>query len=87
MREFEWDEFNQRFKVTSPSPCFASDVINQRQMEYLMSWNPDGFSITDGCIRLKGKRTWTPQEIEETLVCLIGFFAQIPDFVWHELGS
>ena len=81
------EDVAQRFTVSSPSPLFTSDMVSQRQMEYLMDWNPDGFTITDGRGRFTGEHPWTPQEIEKTLAFLIGFFDRAPDLARKELDT
>ncbi|MDO5093984.1 MAG: hypothetical protein Q4D79_11310 [Propionibacteriaceae bacterium] len=86
--KFEWGEFNQRFKVRCPDARFASDVIHQRQMEYLMAAYPGPFAIWgNGTVAFRDDRHWTPGEIEAFQAFLIGFFARVPNFVWQNLGA
>ena len=86
-QRFELEGFNERFKVKSPDPRFASAVIHQRQMEYLMGWGAPSFSIeADGLILMDG-RDWLPEDIDRADSLLRGFFARVPDFVWDDLGT
>lgn len=85
--EFESTQFNQRFKVRSPVPRFASDVFHPRQLEYFLRTGGLGFNIApDGRIRVEGGK-WSPAELDRTSEFLHGFFARIPDFAWKELGA
>lgn len=85
-QQFELEEFNDRVKVKSPHPRFASDVIHQRQMEYLLQCGHPRFSIeADGRIRVEAG-DWLPHDIDRADALLRGFFARVPDFVWTNLG-
>lgn len=85
-QQFELEEFNDRVKVKSPHPRFASDVIHQRQMEYLLACGYPQFSIeADGRIEV-GAGDWLPHDIDRADALLRGFFARVPDFVWDNLG-
>lgn len=84
---FEWEDFNRRFKVRSPHPRFASDVIHQRQMEWLMSRDSPRFEIENGRIRVDADGAWGPDDIASASDFLHGFFARVPDFVWQNLGA
>lgn len=85
--DFEWREFNERFKVGAHDRRFASHVIHQRQMEFLMSLGHPSFSIQgDGRIRLP-ESSWQPIDLERADYVLRGFFARVPDFVWQDLGA
>ena len=86
-QKFEWEEFNRQFKIRSANPRFASDVIHQRQMEYLMASGPVSFNISEGRILIGGDNDWWPQNIEAVLSFLVGFFGRVPDFVWQNLGA
>ena len=87
-QNFEWEAFNQRMKVRAPDSRFASDVIHQRQMEYLMEWGYPRFSIEHGGrVRVADGGSWLPQDIDRADALLRGFFARVPDFVYKDLGA
>ncbi len=83
---FESTDFNRQFKVRASIPRFASDVIHPRQMEYMLASRGPDFSIEpDGTITVDGGR-WFPDEIDAASEYLRGFFRNVPNFVWEELG-
>ena len=84
-QEFEWAEFNRRARINATNERFASDVIHQRMMEYLLSWNAPAFSIAAGRIRFGGP--WAPEDIAAMDRFLTGFFARVPDHVYKDLGA
>ncbi len=85
--KFESTDFNRTFKVRATHPRFASDVIHPRQMEYMLARRGPNFSIEpNGTIRVAGRK-WYPEEIDATSDYLRGFFSNVPNFVWQELGA
>ncbi|MBB1516509.1 hypothetical protein H5398_11095 [Tessaracoccus sp. MC1679] len=86
-QKFEWEDFNRRYKVRTPAPRFASDVMHQRQMEYLMAGNAPKFAISGDRIMVGGGGSWEPEDIDAASRFLHGFFARVPDFVWRQLGA
>ncbi|MDO5676740.1 MAG: hypothetical protein Q4G35_04430 [Propionibacteriaceae bacterium] len=86
-QKFEWEDFNRRFTVRTDHPKFGSDVIHQRQMEYLMQTNAPKFQIADGVIRVGDGGDWLPADIDWASKFLHGFFGRVPDFVWQQLGA
>ncbi|MFZ0322538.1 MAG: hypothetical protein WAN48_00220 [Actinomycetes bacterium] len=84
--DLESDAFNQRFRVTTSSRKFASDVLTPRQMEELLA--QPAF-----CWRIEGDEilTWSEGEIETDQVgapagLLAGILDGIPAFVWRDQG-
>lgn len=86
-QKFEWEEFNRRYKVRSSAPRFASDVIHQRQMEYLMGCGAPKFAVAGDRILVGGGGSWYPEDIDAASRFLHGFFARVPDHVWRQLGA
>lgn len=85
--KFESSDFNRQFKVRSGNPRFASDVIHPRQMEYMLARRGPNFSIEpNGSIRVAGRK-WFPEEVDAASEYLRGFFCNVPNFVWQELGA
>lgn len=86
-QKFEWEEFNRRFKVRAGNPRFASDVMHQRQMEYLMGCRAPKFAVSGDRIMVGDGGDWHPGDIDRASRFLHGFFARVPDFVWQQLGA
>lgn len=87
VQKFEWAEFNRRFKVRALNARFASDVMHQRQMEWLMACDAPGFEIERGRIVVADGGGWAPADVARASAFLRGFFARVPDFVWQGLGA
>ncbi|HQD21305.1 MAG TPA: hypothetical protein PKY27_03530 [Arachnia sp.] len=86
-QKFEWEEFNKRVRVNARDQKFASDVIHQRQMEFLLKAGAPSFRIAQGRIQVGGRDDWMPDDIDLALRFLHGFFGRVPDFVWQGLGA
>ncbi len=86
-QKFEWEEFNKRVRVNARDQKFASDVIHQRQMEFLLRAGAPSFRIAQGHIQVGGRDDWMPDDIDLALRFLHGFFGRVPDFVWQGLGA
>ncbi|MHA7860856.1 hypothetical protein ACX1DX_05695 [Tessaracoccus sp. Y36] len=86
-QKFEWEDFNRRFTVRTGNARFGSDVMHQRQMEYLMLADAPKFEISAGVIRVGDGDDWLPADLDRTSQFLHGFFARVPNFVWQELGA
>ncbi|RRS00236.1 hypothetical protein [Glycomyces terrestris] len=83
--KFEAQAFNDRFRVESPSPRFASDVIDPRMIEWLLT-DPRAHRSR---WRIEGRwlLTWRegPLDLEAILPTadfLIDLRARIPEHVW-----
>jgi hypothetical protein len=85
--EFENQAFNDRFKVASPSPRFAHDVIHPRTMEWMLAdprtrllrWRFEGawlMTFRPGPIK--------PDEVFYYADFLHQVLAQVPKHVWTE---
>ncbi|WP_432558767.1 hypothetical protein [Granulicoccus sp. GXG6511] len=81
---FEGIRFNQDFKVRSPHPKFAHDVIHPRMMEFLEARRPPAFSIEGG--RIRPVVAHGVRNVANTLEFFEQFFARVPSFVWKDLG-
>lgn len=86
-QRFEWEEFNKRVRVNARDQKFASDVIHQRQMEFLLRAGAPSFQISQGRIQVGGSNDWMPDDIDLALRFLHGFFGRVPDFVWQNLRA
>ena len=74
-------------RVNARDQKFASDVIHQRQMEFLLKAGAPSFRIAQGRIQVGGRDDWMPDDIDLALRFLHGFFGRVPDFVWQGLGA
>jgi hypothetical protein len=81
---FESEEFNDRFTVRTDNPKFASDVIHQRMMEFLMAAQPPGFRIAGNGMRFSVDKHDT-QLIGFCADFAHEFFGRVPSFVWKNL--
>lgn len=84
--QFESEQFNTRWRVTSPDPRFAHDVVHPRTMERLLQ--PD---VAGRPIRFVGDAvlTWSsgvPQleVIDARLAVLHQMIDAIPGYVWQD---
>lgn len=83
--ELESEQFNQAFRVTCPSPRFASDVLHPRMMELLMQWPALAWRFDADTLLSIGASSQTPQDIDAKLACLDAILDNIPDFVWQQV--
>ncbi|OYN89810.1 hypothetical protein [Parenemella sanctibonifatiensis] len=83
--EYESEKFNEKFKIRTHDPKFASDVIHPRAMEWLMAYHPVPFAIRDGVIRFK-VNDHEPPTIIYVANQMHGLFGWVPSFVWANLG-
>jgi hypothetical protein len=81
---FESEEFNDRFTVRADDAKFASDVINPRTMEFLMTTQPPGFRIEADVMRFSVDKHDT-QLIGRCADFAHEFFGRVPSFVWKDL--
>ncbi len=86
--DFESAEFSRRFHVKSALKRFAYGVIDARMMEYLLAGDAPTVDIENArCCLSDGSRRWDPQQFEQTLAWLAGFFDRWPDHVVASLGD
>lgn len=84
--QLESEDFNRRYRVTSTSAKFASDVLPPRTMEMLLARPPLHFRIVGTDLLCWEDGTTTPTALLARLSTLAAFVAGIPDFVWHDHG-
>ncbi|MCC3765010.1 hypothetical protein K3N28_18280 [Glycomyces sp. TRM65418] len=85
--QFENQAFNDRFKIASPSPRFAYDVIHARTMEWMLA-DPRAHAI-----RWRFEGSWlmtfrkgplNPEEVFYYADFLHQVLAQVPKHVWSD---
>lgn len=80
--DFESAEFSRKYFVKSGDKRFAYDVIHPPVMEYLLAREGPAIDIEQGCCCLaNGSSVWSPEEFEQYLEWLRGFFALWPQHV------
>lgn len=77
--QFESEEFNRRFNVKSRDPKFATDVVDGRMMEWLLSAGKEWSFELDGTRLLCYSRRRNPADLVPLLGTLKGFRDHIPD--------
>jgi len=80
--EFESEQFNRAFRVTSPDRKFATDVIHPQMMEYLLTLPDLAWSFRQGHLVTIGDGEHTLASLDATLVSIDGIVDRIPAFVW-----
>lgn len=86
--QFESEEFNRAWRVTSPNPKFAHDVVHPRLMERLMRADARGVRL-----RISGTDilTWTEgvtdlERIAGRLGLMTAVIESVPRYVWQDHG-
>ncbi len=86
--QFESEEFNRAWRVESPDPKFAHDVVHPRLMERLMRADARGV-----CLRISGTDvlTWTEgdtdlERIAGRLGLMTAVIDSVPRYVWQDHG-
>lgn len=84
--QFESEQFNARWRVTSPDPRFAHDIVHPRTMERLLQ--PD---VAGMVFRFVGDAvlTWTSgtpkiETVEQRAWALDQMIGAIPGYVWQD---
>lgn len=86
--QFESDEFNRAWRVRSPNPRFAHDVVHPRLMERLLRADARGVSLRIGGTDIV---TWADGEtrtdrIAGRLALMTAVVDSVPRFVWQDHG-
>jgi hypothetical protein len=85
--EFELEEFNREFQVKSPDRKFATDVIDQRMMRWLLQHGGRfSFELNGPYLMCFSKRR-RPQELVPLLGTLKAFGEQIPRVAFTLYGA
>ncbi len=81
--DFEWDEFNRAFRVTSTDRRFASDVMHQQMMEFLMPHRKSAWALRNGAILLTTSGRYDLATLDDRLGFVDSVLDLVPDFVWE----
>jgi hypothetical protein len=84
--EFESEDFNRKFRVTSDDRKFAYDVVHPRMMEYLLGAGSVAWRLEADTIYCWDGGRHKPAEVAARLEFLDGIGDRIPDFVWSDRG-
>jgi hypothetical protein len=79
--DFEDEEFNRHFRVTSPNRKTASDILNPRMIEALKVLDPRGLAFCQGWLVWFENGTWDPGEILPTVAQVIPLLGYLPEFL------
>lgn len=82
---FESITFDKMFAVRSREPKFAHDVLHPRMMQWMEAMGETRFSID------RGRWVWQLKHLDQSQIQWMAdychtFFAQVPTFVWADLG-
>lgn len=85
--QFESEEFNRAYHVTSSVPKFASDVVHPEMMEFLMAFEDFSVQIAGRHIVLAVPGTRDPVWYEGAMQTLGAFWDRVPQFVKDDLRA
>jgi hypothetical protein len=84
---FELETFNRRFEVRSDDRRWASAVVDQRMIGWLLESDPAlGFQLQHGWL-LAWMPLLPPQELDRVLTMAEAFHERIPGAVWSLYGN
>ncbi len=85
--QFEYADFNKKFKVRCENAKFAMDVFHPRTLDYIMKTSPPPFYISSDLALHFSVKNYSEDIAGWCESFLTGFFGRIPDFVWEDLGT
>jgi hypothetical protein len=85
--EFESEEFNRRFQITSSDRQFAFKVIDAPMMQWLLGLDSGGTYELAGHRLLVASQPLRPQELPPLLDRAVAFSEHVPRLVWNEYGT
>lgn len=83
--ELESEQFNRAFTVHCPDRKFATDVLDPRMMEYLLTLPDLAWSFRDGALLTVTARQQSLETLDTTLAAVAGILDRVPAFVWQQL--
>ncbi len=84
--QFESEEFNNRYNVTSESQRFAYDLIHPQMMEYLMASRGRHLQLGGFYLLYADPGVTAPTEILAAIQDMEGLLALVPEFVRQDIG-
>lgn len=84
--DFESEEFNNVFDVTSNVPKFAHDVVHPRMIEFLLATRPPRMLLRNGML-VTYPSSHDVAEIVDLSSFAADFLSRIPGWVWKDLGA
>ncbi len=84
--DFEWEQFNRDFRVRCPDRKFASDVVHQQMMEFLVPHRDTAWALRGGTLIVARAGQHSIAQLDATLAFADGVVDRIPDFVWQQAG-
>ncbi len=84
--DFEWEEFNRTFRVTSADRRFANDVLHQQTMEFLMQHPKIAWRFRNQALLVVSTGRHDVAEIDRKLAFCDGVLDRVPGYVWERFG-
>lgn len=84
--ELESEDFNRRFRVRSPKPKLATDVLTPRTMETMLAAGAISFRTVGSDIVGYESGQLQPVELLRHAHVLSAVIAGVPSFVWRDYG-
>ena len=85
--QFESEEFNRKYHVTSPNPQFAYDILHPQAMEFLMRYQPRHWQFRDVRLMLENDSYYDPMDLERLMIETKEFLDLVPDYVKQDMGA
>lgn len=84
--DLENEAFNRRYRVRTFHPKYAHDLLVPRTIEALLSIEPFSWRIEGRDIVAWGPPSTDPEVVLARLDVLAAIAANIPQFVWEDIG-
>jgi len=84
--QFESDEFNREYHVTSANDRFAFDVLHPGMMEFLLSLPKLNWQLMGPYIVLTQNGYWSVEMLDSLVTAAERFVQLIPDYVRQDIG-
>ncbi|MCX8052237.1 MAG: hypothetical protein N3B12_00370 [Armatimonadetes bacterium] len=85
--DFEWDEFNRAFRVTSADKEFAYEVVNQRTIDLLMQYRRWSVDVFAQYVLVYTGKLFGREDYAAGLGLACGFVQRLPRYLADKLRS
>jgi len=85
--ELESEVFNRAFTVHCEDRKFATDFLNPRMMEYLLTLPRMAWDLRNGTLMFASPGQHSVEQVGGMLVAIDGILDRVPDFVWSDGGD
>lgn len=83
--QFEMEEFNRRYFVTSPEPEEAYGILHPTAMEYLLGLPPRDWQLRGTCVVLMQSGVYSGEELGRVIADVEGLLELIPAYLAQDL--